>query len=98
MAQRRRTHGWSPLFTVFIMLIVVVAIGLIGLVLWSQIAARPNDKPMIGPGTFADAQGRVKFDVLAGWEVVHDRTQTRVERTDGSLPSYLVELKSIEQI
>lgn len=99
MAQRRRTRtGWSPLFTLFVALIVVVAVGLIGLVIWSQIASRPDEKPMLGPGTFADAQDRVKFDVLAGWEVIHDGTQTRVERTDGSLPSYQVELKSIEAI
>jgi hypothetical protein len=98
MVQRRRAYSWSPLFTLFIVLIVGVAAGLIGLVIWSQIAVRSSAKLMIGPGTFTDAQDRAKFDVPAGWEVVHDGAQTRVQRTDGSLPSYEVELKSIQEI
>jgi len=98
-ARRRRAYGgWSPLITLFVALLVVVAVGLIGLVIWSQITVRSLDKPMIGPGTFTDEQDRVKFNVLTGWQVIHDGTQIRVERTDGSLPSYAIELKNIHAI
>lgn len=97
-ARPRARRGWSPLTTLVVMLVIAVAVGLVGLLLWSQVEVRRQSRPMVGPGRFSDAGGIMTFKILQGWEVIYQKSQTQVVRQDGSLPTYDVETRSMEQM
>jgi hypothetical protein len=94
----RQRRGGSPWVTLAVLLLIAAAVGLVGLLLWSQIEVRIHSKPMIGPGRFSDATRAMTFEVLQGWEVIHSGSQTQVVRQDGSLPTYDLEIRSMQQM
>lgn len=101
MVQRegpRARRGTPPLITLAILLVIAAAVGLVGLLAWSQIEADKQTRPMVGPGRFSDATQTYTFEIPEGWKVTHRKTQTQVVREDGTLPGYDLETRSMQQM
>lgn len=94
----RGRRGSSPLVTLAILAIIAVAMALVGLLIWSQIEVKKQTKPMIGPGRFSDATQTYTFEIGDGWKVIHRKNQTQVVREDGTLPSFDLEVRSMQQM
>jgi hypothetical protein len=84
--------------TLAILAIIAAAVGLVGLLIWSQIEVKKQTKPMIGPGRFSDAAQTYTFQISEGWKVIHRKSQTQVVREDGTLPNYDLEARSMQQM
>lgn len=94
----RRRNNWTPLLTLLILVLIAGAVGLIALLVWSQVELRESRKPMLGPGTFPDASETYRFQILDGWQVVHQNSQTLIQHRAGSLPTYELEFPGRERM
>lgn len=91
----RRAYG---LLDLLIVVIVLLAIALVGVLLWSAREQTKKDEPMLGPGTFSAARDKYSFGIQAGWEVLHDDATTRVRDVNGQIPSYWMTLRPANEI
>lgn len=87
---RTKKNSWNWLLNLAIIVVVVLAIGLAGLLVWIRLQDDPE--PMRGPGNYPDAQGRIEFGVFSGWEVFHDESKTEVRFIEDLLPRYSIEI------
>lgn len=94
--RRRPRRRQSPLLTLLILLLVVLAVVLVVALLMMETAEPPA--PMLGPGVFADAKNFYRFSVPEGWEAKYNEEATRVERVDGTLPDYDLDIRLDEQL
>ena len=99
MAAKRTRTGFEPLLDLLIVLFLLASVALA--VVFAGARLREEvipPQPMVGPGVFSDAQGRIKFGIGEGWEVRHEGQTTRVVHRTGALPAFTVEVKTAEEM
>jgi len=87
---RAKKNSWNWLLNLAIIVVLLLAVALAGLLVWSRLQDDPE--PMRGPGNFPDAESRIEFGVFSGWEVFHSGADTEVRFIDDLLPRYSIEI------
>jgi hypothetical protein len=96
--KRRARRSGRPVISVLSILAVVLTVFLVVLLLWLGLRDNSEPVPAVDDGLYRDVADRVRFAVPGGWNVAFEDSATVVQHRAGTLPSYRLDVRRIEDV